>query len=277
MELISQLWQAMRMPSRRCSPRKAPGTKPVPLLFLCGLALVIGGLLAGGTAWAEEPPAFKPPLQRQLESQILPEVRFQDADFMDALHYLQLQALTSSQNAVRVPFVVQLPADFKPRYELTLDLKAIPFWEALRHLGGQAGVEFTIAKDAVRVRPIGEASAAKPAVRTVIPAPEPAPAAPDPEKGLSGLLGKSARPFGAAGNNNHYTTSGEIQPQRSGTQSHRNLSGWSMEVDPGNQYSMNCVDIAKCKAHRGDDRCPCGCFACACPHPKDDKKPAPKP
>jgi hypothetical protein len=276
MELTSQLWQALRIPSRRCSPcspRKAPGKKLVP--FLCGLA--IGGLLAGGTAWAQEPPAFKPPLQRQLESQILPEVRFQDADFMDALHYLQLQALTSSQNPVRVPFVVQLPADFKPRYELTLDLKAIPFWEALRHLGGQAGVEFSIAKDSVRIRPAGAEAATKPAVRTVIPAPAPEPATPDPGKGLTGRLGKPARPFGAAGGNNHYTTAGEPQPQRSGNQKHRNLSGWSVEDDPGNQYSMNCIDFAACKAHRGDGPCPCGCFACACQRPKDDKKAAPKP
>lgn len=263
----------MKTPSRPCFLVKALGTKPVT--FLGGL--VIGGLLAGGPVFADEPPAFKPPLQRQLESQILHEVRFYDAEFTDALVYLQMQALASSQNAVRVPFVVQLPADFKPRYELTLDLKSVPFWEALRHLGGQAGVEFSIAKDSVRVRPAGAKSAAKPAVRTVIPAPAPAPAAPDPGKGLAGRLGKPARPFGAGGNNNHYTTSGEIQPQRSGNQKHRNLSGWSVEDDPGNQYSMNCIDFAACKAYRGTERCPCGCFACACQKPKDDKKPAAKP
>ena len=250
----------MRIPCRPCFQVKALRTKAFSILF----GLVTGCLLSGGPALAEEPAAFKHPLQRKLESQILPEVRFQDVDFMDALHYLQMQALTSSQNTVKVPFVVQLPADFKPRYQLTLDLKGIPFWEALRHLGGQAGVEFSVAKDSVRVRPAGAESAAKPAVRTVIPAP----AIPEPGKGLAGRLGKPARPFGAGGNNNHYTTSGEIQPQRSGNQKHRNLSGWSVEDDPGNNYSMNCVDFAKCKAHRGSEKCPCGCFACACQRPK---------
>jgi hypothetical protein len=231
------------------------------------LALVICASFAGTTAFAQEP--YKHPLQRKLETQIIPEVRIHNADFTDALHYLQLQALASSESPVQVPFIVRLPADFKPRYELTLNLKGVPFWEALRHLGGQAGVEFSIARNSVLIRPAGAESAAKPATPTVIPAP-------DPGKGLKGLLGKPARPFGAAGGNNHYTTSGEIQPQRSGNQKHRNLSGWSVEDDPGNQYSMNCVDIAACKANPGAQRCPCGCFACACQRPKD-QKPAPKP
>jgi hypothetical protein len=249
--------------------------KTQPLIsHLWLLALVISGSLAGGLALAQEPPAFKHPLQRKLETQILPEVRFQNADFVDVLHYLQLQALASSENAVQVPFLVQLPADFKPRYELTLDLKGIPFWEALRHLGGQAGVEFSIARNSVLIRPTGAESATKPAASTVIPAP--APPAADPGKGLTGLLGKPAKPFGEAGGNNHYTTSGEIQLQRSGNQKHRNLSGWAVEIDPGNQYSMNCVDIAACKANPDAQRCPCGCFACACQRPKD-QTPAAKP
>jgi hypothetical protein len=231
------------------------------------LASFMCAVFMGATAFAQEP--LKHPLQRKLETQIIPEVRFQNADFTDALHYLQLQALASSDNPVQVPFIVRLPADFKTRYELTLDLKEIPFWEALRHLGGQAGVEFSIAKNSVLIRPIGAESAAKPAELVVIPAP-------DPGKGLKGLLGKPARPFGAAGGNNHYAMSGEIQPQRSGNQKHRNLSGWSVEDDPGNVYSMNCVDIAACKVHRGSGPCPCGCFACACLRPKD-QAPAAKP
>ena len=208
-------------------------------------------------------PAFKHPLQQKLETQILPEVRFENADFTDALHYLQLQALAASQNTMKVPFIVRLPADFKPRYHLTLDLKSIPFWEALRHLGGQAGVEFTIAKNSVLIRPASAESAAKPTITTNIPAPEVHVAS---SKKLPTLLAKKARPFGSPGGNNHYATSGEPQPQRSGNKKHRNLSGWSVEQDPGNGYGMNCVDLEACKAHRTlpDGRCACGCFACAC-------------
>ncbi|MEK7950958.1 hypothetical protein [Luteolibacter soli] len=253
----------MRNLDQLCFQVKALRGKALTFLF----GLVTAWLLRGGLASAQEAPAFKHPLQRQLEAQILPEVQFQNADFMDALHYLQLQAMASSENTVKVPFALQLPADFKPRYELTLDLKGIPFWEALRHLGGQAGVEFSIVKNSIRVRPVGVTDAEKPAVVTLVPAPE-SPAA-VPGEGLKGLLGKPARPFGAAGGNNHYTTAGEPQPQRSGNQKHRNLSGWSVEDDPGNNYSMNCIDFAKCKAYRGEtEKCPCGCFACACQRPK---------
>lgn len=271
---------SQRIPRRPCFPVRAAGTRTVT--FLCGLGLVIGCLLPGGPALAQERPVFKPVLQRQLESQVLPEVRFHDADFTDALLYLQMKALASSQNAVRVPFIVQLPADFKPRYELTLDLKSVPFWEALRHLGGQAGVEFSIEGDSVRVRPLSVAAAAKVAGRTVMPAPVPPPAAPAPapEKKVAGRLGDPAKPF-AAGNNAHYSSVGVIQPQRSGTISHRNLTGWALPSDRGNRLSMNCIDIKKCIAHgggccaKGSAGCECGCYACACQPPKSDPKPAP--
>jgi hypothetical protein len=134
-------------------------------------------------------------------------------------------------------------------------------------------VEFSIEKDSVRIRPAGAAAAAKAAVRTVVPAP----AAPLPDK-MAGRLGTPAKPFGMGGNNNHYSTAGVIQPQRSGTVENRNLSGWSVDIDPGSLFSMNCIDIAACKAYRGGGvRCPCGCYACACHPPKGDKKPTPKP
>jgi hypothetical protein len=240
------------------------------IMFLFGL--VTGCWLPGNHALAEEPPVFKPALQRQLESRILPEVRLHDVDLTEALVYLQMQAPTSSQNAVRVPFVVQLPADFKPRYELTLDLKGVPFWEALRHLGGQAGVEFSIVKDSVMIRPAGAAAAANATVRTVIPAP----AAPDPPKEMAGRLGEDARPF-ATGNKSHYNTRGVIQPLRSGHIPHRSLSGWSIEADRGNRMSVNCVDIAKCKAHSGNGPCPCGCTVCGCKPSKVEKPSGPHP
>ncbi|MCW1913317.1 hypothetical protein OJ996_07025 [Luteolibacter sp. GHJ8] len=215
---------------------------------------------------AGKPPVFKHPLQRQLESQILPEVRFQDADFMDAIFYLQLQALSSSKHTLQVPFIVQLPPDFKPRHELTLDLKSVPAWEAFRHLCGQAGVEFSIARNSVWIRHPDMPATSKTVVRTLIPAP----VVPDPGKAQASPLRKPARPFGT-GHNNHYTTSGEIQPQRSGTVKHRNLSGWAIDMDPGNRFSMNCIDIARCKA-KCDGKC--GCYACACQPPKDKAVPA---
>lgn len=49
------------------------------------IGLVIGCLLSAGPALADEGFVIKPPLQRQLEGLVLPEIRLGDTDFMDAL------------------------------------------------------------------------------------------------------------------------------------------------------------------------------------------------
>ncbi len=230
--------------------------------------LVIGYWVLGSSPVSAEelPAALKPALQRQLEAQVLTEVRIHDLDLTEALGYLQMKALNSSQGTVRVPFVVELPADFKPLYELTLELKSVPFWTALGHLGGQAGVEFSVVCGSVRVRPAGAAEAAKALVRKEIPAP--AAPAPDADRKLAGRLGEEAKPFGT-GNNDHYTTRGVLQPKRSGNLSHRSLSGWSYESDRGNRFAMNCVDIVKCQA-KCCEKDGCGCTVCGCQPTKVD-------
>lgn len=209
---------------------------------------------------AKEQVVLRPVLQRQLESLVLPEFRFRDDDFTEGLRHLQMKARISPEKAMQVAFVVNLPADFKPRYELSLDLKTIPFWEALRHLCGQAGVDFTVERGAIAIRPLGSAPAKKTMVRTEIPVP---PAAePVPARGLAGRLGKPAQAF-STGNSVHRATNGEIQPQRSGSVGHRNLSGWAVEDDPGHRLSMNCIDIVKCKKRCCEDE-GCGCSICSC-------------
>ncbi len=228
--------------------------KTMPAEFLIGL--VISCLLAGGPALADERFVIKPPLQRQLESLVLPEVRLGDTDLMDALLYFQKKAQASSQGAVQVPFVVKLPTEFKPRNELSLDLKAIPFWEALRHLCGQAGVEFSVQRNTVTIRPAGLASARKPTVRVEMPAP----AGPAAEWGLSGQLGKPAERLETG--NVHRAMNGEIQREKSGSVGHRNLNGWPIAKDPDNKKSMNCVHIEKCKGQCEDGVC--GCRLCSC-------------
>ena len=236
-------------------------TMPIKLV----IGLMIGCLIPGGPALADEKFVIKPLLQRQLESLILPEVRLSDTDFMDALHYLQKKALTSPQKAMRVPFVVHLPADFKPRHEISLDLKSIPLWAALRHLCGQAGVECSVERESVTIRPVGTVSTAPATVRTDIPAP----AEPAPGRGLAGPLGKSARPF-VTGQNVHHAMSGEIQTKKSGSGAHRNLNGWPIDIDPRGAMSMNCVDQVKCKA-KGCENRGCGCLACTCHNLKVEK------
>ena len=228
-------------------------------------------MLVAASALADEKFVMKPPLQRQLESLVLPEVRLSDTDFMDAVHYLQKKALTSPQGAMRVPFVVHLPADFKPRHEIFLDLKSIPLWAALGHLCGQAGVEFSIERGSVTIRPLRTASAVPVTVRTEFPAP----AEPAPGKGLAGPLGKPARPF-VIGENVHRSMSGEVQPEKSGSGQHRNLNGWSVAGDPWNKMSMNCIDMTKCKAGRCEAD-GCGCHICSCYMAEGKKTAEPKP
>lgn len=228
-------------------------------------------MLVGGSAFADDRPVFKPLLQQQLEALVLPEFRYGDTDFMDALLYLQKKAQTAPQGAMRVPFVVQLPADFKPRHELTLELKSVSCWGVLRHLCGQAGVEFSIEREAVAIRPLRTASAAPATVRTVMPAP----AEPAPGKGLAGPLGKPAQPF-VTGDNVHRAMSGDIQPEKSGSGQHRNLNGWSVAGDPWNKMSMNCIDMAKCKANCCE-AAGCGCHVCSCYMAEGKKKSGAKP
>ncbi len=221
--------------------------------------------LVAGSALADEKFVMKPPLQRQLESLVLPEFRLADTDLMDALLYLQKKAQKAPQGAIRVPFVVHLPADFKPRHELFLDLKAVPFWAALGHLCGQAGVGFSIEREAIAIRPLQSVAGVKATVRTEIPAP----AEPAPARGLSGPLGKPARPF-VTGQNVHHAMSGEIQPKKSGSGAHRNLNGWPIDVDPRGAMSMNCIDQVKCKAKCCENGA-CGCIACSCHNLKVEK------
>lgn len=241
---------------------KALRTKPIRL----PVGVVIGCLFCGGLSLADERPVIKAPLQRQLEFLVLPEVRFEDTDLMDALLYLQKKAQASPQGAVKVPFVVRLPEDFQPRYHLSLDLKTVSFWGALGHLCGQASVGFSIERGTITIRPLSAASAAKATVRTELPVPPEA----APARGLAGPLGKPAEPL-VPGNNVHRALNGEIQPEKSGTGIHRNLNGWPIADDPENKTGMNCVHMSKCP---GDD---CGCDICGCNKAKNEKKPEPKP
>lgn len=106
------------------------------------------------TAQAQDRPAITP-LQCQLDSLVLPEVRFKDADLIGALRYFTQKIAHHSGQKARVLFSIDLPEGFATRYELTLDLNRIPATEALRYLRTQAGVEFNYEGQAVLVQPLG--------------------------------------------------------------------------------------------------------------------------
>jgi len=211
-------------------------------------------LLALASASTGETPAIKSPLQRRLEALILPEVKFRDSDFIGALAYFQQKARQHQPPAgAQVLFNVDLPASFRPRYELTLDLRAVPFWEALHFLGEQAGVEFSTEGDVVAVRPLGFASAAQAGAHKE----KPAPSTPAPAKGLTGPLGKPAEPA-SNGGSTYRSIGGVIQPEKSGNVPRRSLSGWSTDRDRANRVGVNCIRPDKCLEND------CGCYFCCC-------------
>lgn len=215
--------------------------------------LVVALFLAGMWAGAAEPLATPRPLPLPLQRLILPEVKFRDADLLGALRYLQLKADQQSRGAVQIPFTVELPADYQARYELTLDLQTVPFTEALRYLGGQAGVEFSMDSGRIFVRPLGTESAAQAATRQE----KPAPSTNMPPRGLTGRLGQPAEAV-TGGNYVRRSTGGVIQPEKSTYIRHRSLGGWSVDLDPRNGTGVNCIHPEVCPNGQ------CGCNACAC-------------
>jgi len=227
--------------------------------FRRSLRLGVCLLLAIASASAGETPVIKSPLQRRLEALILPEVKFRDSDFIGALAYFQQKARQHQPpGGAPVLFNVDLPASFRPRYELTLDLTAVPFWEALHFLGEQAGVEFSTEGDVIAVRPLGFASAAQAGAHKEKPVP---PSTPAPAKGLTGPLGKPAEPASSSGSA-YRSIDGVIQPEKSGYVPWRSLSGWSLGRDPANRVGVNCIRPDKCQND-------CGCYLCCCPKAAD--------
>jgi hypothetical protein len=149
--------------------------------------------------------------------------------------------------------VLDLPADFNPRYELTLDVAAVPFSEALRYLGELAGVQFSQEAGAVVARVAG----ANPTPLRPLEEEKPPAASPPLPKGLTGVLAKPPEAV-AAGTNIHRSTAGTIQPEKSGYVPHRSLSGWSTAVAGQKGLGVNCAHSSPCPSGA------CGCGICCC-------------
>jgi len=99
-------------------------------------------------------------LEKQLAALIVPKLEFKDATLGSALDYMKKAADKLSGGKVAVSFVVQLPAEQANTQTVTLSLANIPYTEALRYIGGLAGLSFTYEKYAVVVRPAKDAASA---------------------------------------------------------------------------------------------------------------------
>ena len=227
--------------------------RPVTTLraFVSSLLLLVLSL-GNGRSRATEPDDRVSLINRRFSMVILPRVSFRDADLVSVLGYLKRKAEQESNGTLKMPFILDLPADFKPRYELTLDVSAVPYGEALRYVADLAGVRFSQENGAVVVRSdtAGAASRALDQEKER-PASTPLPAK---DKALTGPLGKPAETAGGGGNL-HRTTDGVVQPEKSGYIPRRALNGYPEALK---RLDVNCPHSGPCPTAT------CGCSICTC-------------
>jgi hypothetical protein len=214
--------------------------------------LFVGVLVVGVALRAGDSGDRVSVINRRFVSVILPRVSFRDADLVGALEYLKRKAEEESNGALKMPFVLELPPYFRPRYELTLDVHSVPYAEALRYLAELSGVRFSQENGAVFVRP----DTVDPAPPTSTPAKKWPVATPSPSKEqiLTGTLGKPAEAV-RGGGNVYRSIAGAVQPDKSGFIPRRGLNGFS-EGKEG--LDLNCPHLGKCPSGT------CGCSICAC-------------
>ncbi len=231
--------------------------KRLPLL-LCTFFAVIATAAEPPRAPSESGPtrpAAKQPPDPRIAALVLPRVNFREADFASSLEYFRRKAEQQSNGALKLTFKRDVPEDFRPQHELSLDLTNVPFMVALNYFGELAGVHFTIDGAAITAK----AGAA--------PRPQYAPLgqeAPSSVQG-SGALVKPAAPA-SGGKNTYRKTDGTIQPDKSGFIPHRSMGGWSIKQDPDNVKSVNCSAGTPCTPF-------CKCL-CQCTRPNAGSKPA---
>ena len=201
------------------------------------LAVLLAAVAAARSDDAQPAPKVQTfPAGKGIQWLLVPRVIFQDANFEGAIEYLRRKAETHSGGALKLKFVVNLPDDFRPRHELSLDLNQIPFTAALNYLGDLAGVQFSIQGTNVIVDPL-PASAGPRMLPVTWPSP---PASPSPVKGLTGRLAEPTQPV-FIGDNIYRNTGGAVQVEKSGYVRHRSMGGWPIEIDPGNKIKTDAV------------------------------------
>ncbi len=222
-------------------------------------------VLFAAVAFAAEParppqparPAAKQPPDPRIAALVLSQVNFRELDFPGALEYFRRKAEQQSGGALKLTFKQILPEDFRPRHELSLDLRGMPFMIALNYLGELAGVQFTVDGTTITAK-AGEAPPPKYA-----PLPQDAPS----KVQGSGALLKPAEST-ANGNNTYRKTDGTLQPDKSGYIPHRSMGGWSIKDDPSNAKSVNCSQAKPCTP---PCKCTCNCAAAAAAKAKTAK------
>jgi len=219
--------------------------------------IILISLLVASHPWSASLSGTEPDdrvslINRRFASVVLSRVSFHDADLTSVLEYLKRKAEVESNGTLKMPFVLELPPDFKPRYELTLDVRAMPYAQTLRYLAELAGVRLSQENGVVVVRPdTGGTPLSIPPPEKERPASKPLPYK---EQILTGPLGKPAEAVGG-GNNLYRNTAGTLQPDKSGYVPRRELNGFP-ETKKG--LDVNCPHLGTCPSST------CGCTICTC-------------
>jgi hypothetical protein len=173
---------------------------------------------------------------KQLKALILREVKFRNASFDAAMEYLRQKAALNSGGAVKLVYASELPADFKPRSELTLDLGNIPLLNALDFLGDLAGVDLEVRGSKVTARMKGKKS-------VVQQAPTPAPTPTELKQTATELNRPAERAY--TGGNKYYSMGRFLQTEKSGHVPRRSMGGWILPTD--DPLNMKETDVYELK------------------------------
>lgn len=206
-------------------------------------------------------PAFRvSPAAEKAATFVLPRVEFRDATLPATLDYLVNRSRALDPEKLGINVVLDVPPEQRET-RITLSLRDAPLREALRYAAQLANLIVVEEPYALVVTtPKLRQHEPAPKAKTVVEAPRL-----KPLKGLTGTLAEPAEPA-STGKYESRTTSGAIQPEKSGYVPRRSMGGWPVALDPRNKLGVNCPHCARAAA-RGLSQCPpgtCGCKTCCC-------------
>ena len=92
-------------------------------------------------------------IEKKFAAVVIPTIEFKDATLREALEFLRKKVNEMPGDKPQVNFVMQLPEEQATAARITLNLAGVPFTEALRYVGGLAGVTVAYDKYAILVKP----------------------------------------------------------------------------------------------------------------------------
>jgi hypothetical protein len=96
--------------------------------------------------------------EKKFAAVIMPKIEFKDATLREALEFMRKKVNEMPGDKPQVNFVMQLTEEQTNAARITLNLSSIPFTEALRYIGGLAGVTFSYDQYAILVKPAAGAA-----------------------------------------------------------------------------------------------------------------------